>query len=409
MKSITFIHAADLHLDSPMIGLKTLPHAIFKRLQESTFQALKKLVDTAIVNNVDFVIIAGDLYDEEDRSVRAQIRFRNEMNRLAQCGIPVYIVHGNHDHLSGTRFNMEMPNNVHIFAEKVEMKSFEKANIFVHLYGFSYPTRHVHDKMIDQYKIMGGADYHIGILHGNIEGNYEHGQYAPFHLNDLLKKDFNYWALGHIHKRAILNENPTIVYPGNIQGRNKKETGEKGFYLVQLNQKEVELQFIESSDIIWKKLVVDASNVSKFDEIYLLCKKVVEENRDNKCGVLMTLNLTNIDIEFEGHKSIYNGELLEVLQDEEKEEENFVWLVELSVSENVNWNKEKLKMDSDFYSELFQTTKELSDIENSLAPLYQHPLANRYLSALSEKDKQDLLMDAENLLVQSLIYKETKR
>src|SRR4051812_21862531 len=126
MKRITFIHAADLHLDSPMTGLTHLPKPIFERIKDSTFAALKTLTEAAIKHQVDFVIIAGDLFDEEDRSVRAQTRLRKEMIRLYEHNIPVYIIHGNHDHLNGTWIHLDMPANVHIFSEKVEMKVFAK-------------------------------------------------------------------------------------------------------------------------------------------------------------------------------------------------------------------------------------------------------------------------------------------
>ena len=148
MKKISFIHGADLHLDSPMVGLSYLPKEIFERLKESTFTALSKLIDAAIQHSVDFVILAGDLFDEQDRSVRAQTRLRKEMERLKAHKISVYIIHGNHDHLNGEWIHLNMPENVHIFSDKVEMKTFVKSNTVVHLYGFSYGNTSFKDKSI---------------------------------------------------------------------------------------------------------------------------------------------------------------------------------------------------------------------------------------------------------------------
>ena len=123
MKQISFIHAADLHLDSPMVGLKHLPANILSRVRESTFVALQKLTMAAIDQQVDFVILAGDLFDGEDRSLRAQSRFRAEMLKLFEKDIPVYVIHGNHDHLNGSWVHLDMPANVFIFTSKTEVKT----------------------------------------------------------------------------------------------------------------------------------------------------------------------------------------------------------------------------------------------------------------------------------------------
>ena len=157
-------------------------------LKESTFSAFKNVTDAAIENRVDFIILAGDLFDEEDRSVRAQTRLRKEMIRLNEHNIQVYIVHGNHDSLNGSWIHLEMPENVHIFAEKVEVKRFIKGNINVHLYGFSYPSRHVKESMVSHYVKQEGADFDIGILHGHGEGNSEHGSIRSFFMSKSLLK-----------------------------------------------------------------------------------------------------------------------------------------------------------------------------------------------------------------------------
>ncbi|WP_262421881.1 metallophosphoesterase family protein [Bacillus aquiflavi] len=233
MKKTTFIHTADLHLDSPMIGLSGLPNHIFKRVRESTFKAFKAVTDEAIRRHVDFIIFAGDLFDGEDRSIRAQAHFRNEMERLGQHGIQAFVIHGNHDHLNGSWHHLSMPGNVHVFTHHVEYKAFQnESGAVVYLYGFSYPERHIYDDMTPYYQKALGADFHIGILHGHNEGGSEHSRYAPFKVNNLLHKEFHYWALGHIHKRTILHDEPYIVYPGNIQGRNRSELGMKGCYAV---------------------------------------------------------------------------------------------------------------------------------------------------------------------------------
>ena len=402
MKQITFIHAADLHLDSPMIGLSHLPKEIFERMKESTFVALKKLTDAAIHNRVDFVILAGDLFDEQDRSVRAQMRLRKEMERLAQYQIPVYVIHGNHDHLNGDWIHLDMPSNVHIFGEKVEMKKCETKKTVTHLYGFSYESRHVTDSHLEDYVKIEDADFHIGLLHGYGEGSSGHGQYAPFHIKDLINKKFDYWALGHIHKRSILHENPYIVYPGNIQGRNKKETGRKGCYLVKLTNTETKLEFIDTGDIQWKTLQLDGQEANSFHELYLLCQQKMEEKRLQGKGILLSFTLQNVHLPEKELASVLNGDLLNALQDEERNEQSFVWPIEMKTEKSFEWNRSQLEKESDFYYELFQAADQLEIATESIRPLYDHPMARKFLPDLSEKEVQKMKQEALQTLLHLL-------
>ena len=402
MKQISFIHAADLHLDSPMAGLKTLPNSIFKRIRESTFQALKKLTDAAIEREVDFVILAGDLFDGEDRSIKAQSRLQNEMLRLKKHEIPVYAVHGNHDHLGGTWVKLEMPENVIVFSREVEVKTLQtKSGAIVHLYGFSYPKRHVLERKITEYQPVAGADFHIGILHGNLAGTTEHGNYAPFTVKELLEKPFDYWALGHIHKRAILVANPPIVYPGNIQGKSRKETGEKGCYCVTMTSLETKLEWIETAPIIWETASIDVQNARSFQEIFHLCQNAVAEYRKMGKGILLILSLKNVQLEdFKERAAFF--ELLELLQENEENEDSFVWIVQIEIEEDTRITKEQHGKEGGFYQELFSTADQYNHQHHALAPLYEHPLGRKYATALSAEEQQELVKKAENLLISLL-------
>jgi DNA repair protein SbcD/Mre11 len=403
MKKISFIHAADLHLDSPMVGLKHLPESIFTRVKESTFTALKKITKDAIEKQVDFVILAGDLFDGEDRSLRAQSRFRSEMLKLEENGIPVYVVHGNHDHLNGTWVQLSMPANVHVFTSDVETKVLHTRNgEIVHLYGFSYPTRHVFTRKIDDYSKLNNIGFHIGILHGNESSGSEHDNYAPFAIKDLVEKDFDYWALGHIHKRAILSESPPIIYPGNIQGRNKKEIGPKGYYHVELSDFDAKLNFVETSDVVWEETEVDATSANSFNDIFQLCQMTLNQVRKNQQGTLLTLFLKNVQLNDEREKRNLDGELLDLLLEDEKDETSFVWTVDIHITDSQLFDKEQLKMEANFYSELFETIKEYEDADYALAPLYEHPLGRKYVSHLHESEHKELIERAEKLLIELL-------
>ncbi|PLR89948.1 metallophosphoesterase family protein [Bacillus sp. T33-2] len=405
MGQVTFLHTADLHLDSPMVGLKNLPGHIFKRLQESTFKALENITEAAIRHQVDFVIIAGDIFDGEDRSLRAQARFKREMDRLCDNGIPVYVIHGNHDHLGGSWAQMKYPGNVHVFRDKVEVKTVKTgAGSTVHLYGFSYPERHVTGRWIERYEKKEGADYHIGILHGNADGAKEHGNYAPFGVADLAARQFDYWALGHIHKRSVISTEPPALYPGNPQGRNKKESGEKGCYLVGLTEAGASVNFVETADVIWRDVKIDGSSVSAFHDLYQLCKTAVEAARIEGKGVLLSLQIENMNLA-QSSLLAHSGpaELLDILQEEENDEESFVWLFNLSYTEAYTATREQLMAQGDFFEEMFAAIDGYQEAGQALSPLFNHHSARRYLERITEEEEQMLLSDAEKLLLKLLL------
>ncbi len=410
MENITFIHCADLHLDSPFVGLQYMPKEIFKRIQESTFRAFTKVVDAAISKQVDFVIISGDLYDGEDRSIKAQARLRKQMERLQMENIDIFVIHGNHDHLGGGWTTIEMPENVHVFSSDVETFEYiTNKGVKVHLYGFSYPERHVRESKMDQYNKTPGADFHIGILHGHCEGGSTYHQpYAPFSIGNLLEKEMDYWALGHIHKRQILHQDPYIVYPGNIQGRNSKEQSVKGCFAVTLSKHETKLEFIETSDIVWESVTVSAKKYTYFHELFLKCKEMMENIRKQNQAVLLRLEIVDAEnLEIKAIEKISNGELTESLQDGEEQEENFVWTYDLkhdSTMKDGNYLSEY----QSFKNELDSTLALLSDndiFEEAVGELYSHIKSSRYLDRFSAEEKTELLIDAGQMLSQLLSSK----
>jgi DNA repair protein SbcD/Mre11 len=404
MKTVKFLHCADLHLDSAMSGLKYLPEEIFQRLQNSTFTALANITDLAISMEVDFVLIAGDLFDGEDRSLRAQARFRKEMVRLNQNGIQAYIIHGNHDHLGGTWTKMNWPENVHVFGADVEFEKFSKQDgTSAHIYGFSYPKRHVTERWVEKYVKKAGADFHIGLLHGHFEGVSEHGMYAPFHLSDLLQKQFDYWALGHIHKREVLTAEPPVIYPGNPQGRNRKENGAKGCYLVSLSERGADYEFIETNDVVWLDRILDGSGIMSLGSLLDLCQQAVTENRIEGKGVVLTLEIANLSQFDTG--SLSRGliqELLETLQEYESDEQDFVWIRDIKFSVATKYDRSQLSIQGDFFNELFASIDDFERWEDALSPLYDHHLARKHLSELKEEEKESLLKEAETKLLQLL-------
>jgi exonuclease SbcD len=267
----TFIHAADLHLDSPFKGLTKVPDAVRNRLRESTFAALWRLIDIVKQQKVDFVVLAGDLFDAADRSLRAQLRLQRALTEIAALGAQVFIVHGNHDPESGRQAKLDLPQGVYVFGSReVECQAAynRSGELAAHVYGISYSTSAVTDNLALRFRKQEGATFHIALLHSNVDGDPAHDNYAPCKLEELFQSGFNYWALGHVHDRRTLHEYPHVVYPGNLQGRNARETGSKGAYVVSVsNTGSIAMSFHELADVIWEEIAVSIEGVEREQEL----------------------------------------------------------------------------------------------------------------------------------------------
>lgn len=410
--SITFIHAADLHLDSPFVGLKHLPTRLFEKMRESTFLAFSRLITYAINEQVDFVLLAGDLYDEEERSLKAQLKLKKEFERLHEAGIDVYVIHGNHDHMGGKWLDLEWPENVHVFSSKqVEMKVFEKNEIpLAYIYGYSYPSRSVTQNMTQQYmKKDHTSVYHIGMLHGSIEGNNEHDVYCPFTVNELITKDFDYWALGHIHKRQLLHKNnPIIAYPGNIQGRHRKELGEKGFYHVEMNGEDSTASFIPAEEVIWEEVEISINGIGHISELIKKCESHKEQYRQKQHSTCLTIVLTgsgNLADSLQFSQTIQD--LMEVINEAEGENNYFVWTVKIQ-NETLQPIGEKHKLAS-FFTDLHTTVENYQSFDAVIEPLTQHHIYRKYITEFSKEEQMQLLKEAEQLLHRELLQQNDSK
>ncbi len=408
---VKFIHAADLHLDSPFIGLKSLPEFIWNAIYLSTFSALTKIVDSAITNQVDFICLVGDIYDTDERSVKAQAYLRNEMERLNSMNIPVYLLHGNHDYIENTGLHLDMPQNVFLFNETVETKWLTtKEGEQIAITGFSYDKRWVLErKIVDYPEKNPRATYQLGLLHGFSEGiDSEHGKYAPFSLVELKSKKYDYWALGHIHKRQQLATNPPIVYPGNTQGRSSKESGEKGFELVEMSESGIVSEFCPSATIQWKTIELSVKDKKNLDEVYKAVKESVAEQKNDSYSLFLSIRLTDSESLLEGViKKIKQGELVEALQQIPKADP-FVWVhkIELeSVVENHvpaiqklfpdEWIKVKNELEKEF---LFNETTN---------PLFDFPGMEEIIETREERYRKKIMTNAKELVRNQLGFERS--
>ncbi len=237
LKQLKFVHTADLHLDTPFKGLSQWNPELAERLKDSTYRALINIIDLCIKEKADFLLVAGDVFDSENASLAAQIRFINELQRLTAQRIPVYFICGNHDHLDAWDNSFTLPDGAYRFGSSgVEKFTHSRdGEPVADIYGISYQSAHINHSLVPLYrKGENTAPVSIAMLHGMADVIGHDEKYAPFALRELLENPFDYWALGHVHKRVVLNDDPPVVYPGVPQGRDFGETGEKGCYIVEV-------------------------------------------------------------------------------------------------------------------------------------------------------------------------------
>jgi len=256
-----FIHTADLHLDSPLRGLSSYADAPAERLRTATREAFQNLVTQAIDEQVDFMVVAGDVYDGDWKDFNTGLFFVRQMGRLRHAGIPVYLLYGNHDADSEMTRGLELPENVYVFSSR-KAETFRIEHKKVALHGRSFKVAATTDNLLPSYPEPVVGWLNIGVLHTALEGNAEHAKYAPCSVAELQAKGYQYWALGHVHEHWMLRGDVTIAYSGNLQGRHIRELGARGALLVTAEDGEItEVDRLEVDVLRWHALEVDISTV----------------------------------------------------------------------------------------------------------------------------------------------------
>jgi exonuclease SbcD len=261
-----FIHAADLHIDSPLRGLSAYDGAPVDRLRAATRQALQRLIDLAVAERVDFVLLCGDIFDSDWQDFRTGLFFRSCMAQLERAGIRVFIVQGNHDAQGVISRTLQLPANVTKFESRAaHTERVDELQVAIH--GRSFPDRAVNEDFALTYPAPVPGYYNIGLLHTSLNGRPGHDPYAPTTVEILLSREMDYWALGHIHAREIVSESPWIVFPGNLQGRDAGETGAKGCMLVTHEGGRTDVQFVPLDTVRWNRLQIDVSHAQRVEDI----------------------------------------------------------------------------------------------------------------------------------------------
>jgi DNA repair exonuclease SbcCD nuclease subunit len=268
-----FLHAADIHLDSPLAGLARRGEIPTHVTQHCTRRAFMNLIDLAITEDVAFVLIAGDLYDGDWRDFSTGLFFNEQMRRLAR---PCILIRGNHDAASIiTRQLTPAPNVYEMSARKVDRWVSEELGVVIH--GRSFPDRHIPEDLSDSYPGPEAGRLSIAMLHTSGENPGEHEVYAPCRIAALAGKGYDYWALGHIHERRVLHEDPFIVFPGNIQGRHVREPGAKGVTLVEVEDRRIVRISHRPTDVVrWAQIPVALDEAESFPDVSMRVRFALE-------------------------------------------------------------------------------------------------------------------------------------
>lgn len=280
-----FIHVADIHLDSPLLRLERYEGAPVEELRQATRRAFENLVELAISESISFVLIAGDLYDGDWKDYNTGLYFISQLSKLREAGIPVFIITGNHDAANKMTKTLRLPDGTYLFpADKPGTFNIDDLDVAIH--GQSFATRAVKKDLSKGYPSALSGRFNIGMLHTCATGREGHEPYAPCTIEGLRSKGYAYWALGHVHQRELLSDDPLILFPGNIQGRNIRETGPKGCTLVRVeNNRDIYADFHSLDVIRWERCKVDASGAQVGYDILNLISGQLEELLEQTDGL----------------------------------------------------------------------------------------------------------------------------
>jgi DNA repair exonuclease SbcCD nuclease subunit len=267
-----FVHAADLHIDSPLRGLDRYPGAPAEQIRGATRRALENLVGLCLAEEVDLLLLSGDIYDGDWRDYSTGLFFASQLSRLRARDVKVVLLDGNHDAESHITRHLDLPENTRrLDVRRPESVVFEQLGVAVHGQGFA--KRAVTDDLAARYPDAFPGLFNIGMLHSCLSGREGHDNYAPCNLNTLVGKGYEYWALGHVHTREVLSEAPYIAFPGNLQGRHARETGEKGALLVTVDDGRLTSVEHRPLDVVrWVVCEVDVAPAESADDVMDLAR-----------------------------------------------------------------------------------------------------------------------------------------
>ena len=289
-----FIHTADLHIDSPLRGLAVRDEAMMRRVQRATRTALERIVDLAIEQQVEFILIAGDLFDGDWKDMHSGQWVAGQFRRLADADIGVYYIRGNHDAVSQIQRKIRWPDNV------VELPHDEPATITledigVAIHGQGFADREVMIDLAAKYPQRISGMFNVAMLHTSLTGSEHHDTYAPTTIETLRSRGYDYWALGHIHLRNLepLSTEPYVAYSGNPQGRHIREPGAKGCLIAEIEGDSLkDVTFHSTDSLRWQELVLDVSQETSLEGVLAQASSAIQAGHAQHQGLGSAFRLT---------------------------------------------------------------------------------------------------------------------
>ena len=418
MKPVSFIHCADLHIETPFKGITEMRPDLQGLLYQSTYQSFSNIVELAIEKQVDCVVIAGDVYDSEDKSLRAQLRFRDGVVRLAEFGIRTFVVNGNHDPLRGWAAKVEWPTSMHRFSgEDVEcVPLLRNGEIVANIYGISFAKRDVKENLALRFPKADKKVPAIGLLHANVGGNKAHDPYSPCTVEDLTVTGMDYWALGHVHNYSILSKSqPSVVYPGCSQGRSLREIGPKGCCFVVLEAKHAPaIEFVPTDTIRYTSESLDVASCSSVDDVLSLvterCKEISSE-LDKRVAIIRLTLTGRTDL----HRELQRGDSITgILEDVRRHfigSDPLIWLDQLLLGTAGTYDLDSLRQGNDLIADIMSMCDGFHDVKGEyleqlrkdLEPLFLKWRGRHYIEELKDEELLEIANEARGLILDRLI------
>jgi DNA repair exonuclease SbcCD nuclease subunit len=419
MSHFTFVHAADLHLDTPFEGLGRVAPEIADVLRDSSLAAWDALVVLCIEREARLLLLAGDIYDGEERGLRAQLRFLRGLERLSERGVRVLIAHGNHDPHGGRWSAIrQWPAGVSMFSQE-GVESFpvndDTGREVAIVHGISHASRTVAENLALRFRRGPEPLLHLGVLHCNAGGDLNHPAYAPCTIDDLRSAGMDYWALGHIHQHRVLSAgDPWIVYAGGLQGRSLKpgEVGIKGAIVGSLANGALSgIEFVPVPHVRFAELDVDIGDVADAARLLDRLEEEAQAVQDEGPAVGLVARVTLV-----GRGPLHGdlaspdrvAELLKTMREETRGRRPFLWWSGIIAGTRPDLDRDAIRRRGDFSAELLHLTDRLRDDEKALSRFAQEEEAALQAGALRKfvarvpGHPSQVLEDAETLALERL-------
>jgi len=408
---LRFVHTADLHIGSAFCGLSAADEALSTLLSKATYAAFENIVQLCIERKVDFLLISGDVYDSSDQCIYEPLKFLKSLTRLADASIPVYLAFGNHDPKKAWSTNVKWPHNVRIMSPR-KPDVFFCENQKAVIVGMSYQIASIKENLAKGFPLKQNQwPFTIGMLHCNL-GQSGHLPYAPCTLADLTASKYDYWALGHIHKPQIVQKDlPTVIYPGNPQGRDVGESGPRGCYFVTVTaDNRVEAEFIETSVVRWTDQQVNTEGVDDLNALEELLARVLEQVRSATKLTICRLTLTgrgrvHEDLTPEGATE----ELRHFFRDAEEARQDAVFIERIINKTEPPIDREQVKKRDDLVGDIINISDSLvsnesaNEISRVLTDLFEDSTAKSYIDPIEQDELKELIHEAEVHLLDMLV------